>query len=131
MVKVLSHLLLHYPIASDLWAFLFCLNEISWLSPNSVDLMLESCDSFGHVWCYAFGVKGIATFWRIKSLLCQISSFYFLKTPWMGIEVLHSLHVFFDGISRHYTFLPLLLLYYSWFHHFHVFLFYSCFDLLF
>jgi len=42
-----SHLLLHCPIASDLWAFLFCLNEISWLSPNSVDLMLESWDSFG------------------------------------------------------------------------------------
>ena len=84
-----------------------------------------------HVWCYAFGVKGITAFSRIKSLLCQISSFYFLKTPWMGIEVLHSLHVFFDGISRHYTFVPLLLLYYSWFHHFHVFLFYSCFDLLF
>ena len=47
MVKVLSHLLLHYPIASDLWAFLFCLNEISWLTPNSVVLMLESWDSWG------------------------------------------------------------------------------------
>ena len=42
-----SHLLLHCPIASDLWAFLFCLNEISWLTPNSVVLMLESWTVLG------------------------------------------------------------------------------------
>ena len=37
-----SHLLLHCPIASDLWAFLFCLAGICWVMPNSVVSMLES-----------------------------------------------------------------------------------------
>ena len=37
-----SHLLLYCPIASYLWAFLFCLAGICWIMPNSVVSMLES-----------------------------------------------------------------------------------------
>ena len=56
-----------------------------------------------------FGVKGIATFSRIKSPLCQSQVFTFEDSLWMGIEVLHSLHIFFDGFSRNYKFVQLLL----------------------
>ena len=31
-----SHPLLHFPIACDLWAFLFCLVQVTWVMPSHV-----------------------------------------------------------------------------------------------
>ena len=91
--KVLSQLLLPCPIASDLWYF-SSLVGISWVMPNSVVSMLVSLNGMlgshrygtrrggwgvAHVWCGAFGVKGIATFSRTKNPLYQTSIFYFWR----------------------------------------------------
>jgi hypothetical protein len=37
-----DHLLLHCPIAKDLWDMLLCLLGVTWVMPHSVSAMLES-----------------------------------------------------------------------------------------
>ena len=46
---------------------------------------------------------------RTESPLHQTSSFYFWRLFMNGIEVLHSLHVFFDGFPRYSTFVLLII----------------------
>ena len=117
---ITRHLLLHCPIASNLWYFLFCLVGISWVMPNSVASMLKSWN--GKLGSRRYGtVRGRPGMFDVahlgwkelphftKSPLYQNSSFISEDSLWMGIEVLHSVHVFSNGFPRYSTFVPLFI----------------------
>ena len=119
-----SHLLLHCPIASDLWPFLFCLNEISWLIQNSVVLMLESwtvgvlgwgeggmCGPPRHVWCDAFGVRERnSRIFKDRVHCAKSQAFYFWRLHEWGLKSFTlSTYPLMEYLD--YTFVQLLLLY--------------------
>ena len=76
----MNHLLLHSPIARDMWVYLLCLVGLNWEMPNSVLAMLE----IGGVRC-CFYMSQVVHLEREKSFEflkemnyhCQILSSYF------------------------------------------------------
>ena len=56
--KSTDHLLLHYPIACELWSLVFCLFGIHWVMPHKVIELFES-------WQGKFGQHRNIDFWRL------------------------------------------------------------------
>ena len=77
----MDHLLIHFPIAKDLWDMLLCLLAVSWVTPHFICAMLESWQGIGrtgrcgdvarpHPSCGAFGKREIVVLLMGQRLHC-------------------------------------------------------------
>ena len=109
-----DHLLLHCPIASELWDFLFCLVGLDWVMLRTVIAMLASWRGimgfvevrlFGvwclHVSCGVFGEKETVVPFEGIALNLPNLKFSFLKClyDWNSIPHTFSLSSFLDFIG--------------------------------
>ena len=92
-----DHLLLHFPVAMDLWSMVLALFGVSWVMPHTV-LGLLGCwqGSFsrhrnGYIWSivlhclmWCLGGREIVDVLKILRDLFRISSYSFLKLYWIG-----------------------------------------------
>ena len=120
--KSVDHLLLHWPIAYELWSLVFCLFGLHWVMPLKVVELFES-------WQGKFGWHRNIVFWRLVPhclMWCiwrERNARCFKGCEWSLLEIksffLHTLPVWSVALSHFSCFsLPALLDYYnfgSWF----------------
>ena len=102
--ETIDHLFLHCLVAMELWDMVFGLLGVCWVMPMSVVELLACWQGRfgrhrnGYIWivvphclmwcvvCGVFGRKEIVGVLKTVSILCLISSYYFLEPYWIGYQ---------------------------------------------
>ena len=92
-----DHLLLHFPVAMDLWSMVLALFGVSWVMPHTVLGLLGcwqgsfGCHRNGYIWSivphglmWCFWRREIVVVLKILRDLFRTSSFSFLELYWIG-----------------------------------------------